>query len=90
MKSERIQYIDRLKGFAIFCVIVGHLTINPLGQRFRYNQDNSRNFSCSFIVFSFRICNFGASYFKEIIKEDSTIWNAYDNNWSNFYLSGRL
>jgi putative membrane protein len=33
MKSERIQYIDRLKGFAIFCVIVGHLTINPLGHK---------------------------------------------------------
>lgn len=33
MRSERVKYIDRIKGFAIFCVIVGHLTINPLGHK---------------------------------------------------------
>ena len=28
--AQRIAYIDRLKGFAILSVVVGHLTIHPL------------------------------------------------------------
>lgn len=31
MKNQRIQYIDRLKGFAILAVIFGHLSMWQLG-----------------------------------------------------------
>lgn len=31
MKKQRIQYIDRLKGFAILAVIFGHLSLWQLG-----------------------------------------------------------
>lgn len=32
MASSRIEYIDRLKGFAILCVIMGHYVFHALGQ----------------------------------------------------------
>ena len=32
MSSTRIEYIDRLKGFAILCVIMGHYVFHVLGQ----------------------------------------------------------
>ena len=32
MSFTRIEYIDRLKGFAILCVIMGHYVFHVLGQ----------------------------------------------------------
>lgn len=32
MQTNRIEYIDRLKGFAILCVIMGHYVFHALGQ----------------------------------------------------------
>ena len=33
MQTNRIEYIDRLKGFAILCVILGHYVFHALGQK---------------------------------------------------------
>lgn len=43
---QRVVYIDRLKGLAIFAVVMGHLTIHPL----EMEQDVIRNFVGSFHV----------------------------------------
>lgn len=32
MQTNRIEYIDRLKGFAILCVIMGHYVFYALDQ----------------------------------------------------------
>ena len=30
--KQRVEYIDRLKGFAILCVVIGHFTLWAIGR----------------------------------------------------------
>lgn len=85
MRSERVKYIDRIKGFAIFCVIVGHLTINPLGHK---EFDLIRTVVGTFhVALLFFLSGFVISEPPSIKKNNKKKYNflyAYDNNRSNF------